>query len=54
MRLVDGVNYTATEGRVEYCVAGQWGTVCNYNWGDADAGVVCRQLGLNSLRRLII
>ena len=48
VRLVDRDNYNATSGRVEYCVGGLWGTVCNYRWGDADAAVVCRQLGLNA------
>ena len=48
MRLVDGDNYNATEGRVEYCVGGLWGTVCNYMWGLNDTAVVCRQLGLNA------
>ena len=45
MRLVDGDNYSATAGRVEYCVGGRWGTVCKYLWSDADAMVVCQQLG---------
>ena len=49
MRLVDGDNYNATAGRVEYCVAGLWGTVCNWLWSTADATVVCRQLKLNAL-----
>ena len=48
MRLVDGDNFAATAGRVEYCVGGLWGTVCNYNWSPADVLVVCRQLGLNT------
>ena len=51
VRLVDG---DATEGRVEYCVGGLWGTVCNYNWGVADVIVVCRQLGLNTIGKAIV
>ena len=46
MRLADTV--TPTEGRVEVCVNGQWGTVCDDNWGASDARVVCNQLELPS------
>ena len=53
VRLVDGDNYYATEGRVEYCVGGLWGTVCNHTWDKADAAVVCRQLRLNASGKYI-
>ena len=33
------------EGRVEVCQSRQWKTVCNREWGDEEAQVVCRQLG---------
>ena len=42
IRLVDGS--TPNAGRVEICLDGLWGSVCNDEWDYRDAAVVCRQL----------
>lgn len=46
IRLVNEVNNF--QGRVEVCVNGRWGTVCDNEWNEDDAAVVCRQLGYST------
>lgn len=46
IRLAEGP--IPTQGRVEVCHGGVWGTVCKDGggeWLDTDADVVCRELG---------
>ena len=46
MRLAGG--QLESEGRVEVCFEGRWGTVSNDGWSTFDAEVVCRQLGYST------
>ena len=45
MRLANDRTEHVYEGRVEIYHNGQWGTVCDDNWGLTNAVVVCKSLG---------
>ena len=51
VRLVEG--RTISNGRVEICLNGLWGSVCDDGWDTRDAQVVCRQLGYDGREHLL-
>ena len=52
IRIVDAMGRNATEGLLEVCTGGGWGTVCGTSFGSSNAQVVCQQLGLETTGKL--
>ncbi len=46
------VNDTQRQGWVEMCVDGKYRRVCDENWSNEEASVVCGELGLSRYGRL--
>ena len=43
-----GSSESTRKGRVEICLQGVWGTVCDDGWSESHAKVVCQQLRLTT------
>lgn len=43
VRLINGTS--SNDGQIEVCVNGIWGGVCDDNWSQVEANLVCNQLG---------
>ena len=41
------INNQLSVGRVEICLGGRYGTICDDTWNYEDASVVCNQLGFS-------
>ena len=54
IRLVGPSGPNTVEGRVEYCSNGLWGTISSSGFDTRDGEVVCRQLGHQNPRELIV
>jgi hypothetical protein len=48
IRVVDGDIPAVDEaGRMEVCLGGSWGSICNDGWTDTSADYICKNLNMN-------
>lgn len=47
LRLVDGIDTSTNEGRLEICFSSAWGTICGDQFNQTEAAVACSQLGFS-------
>ena len=52
LRLTGGSN--EYEGRVEICMNGVWGSICDYGWDSTDASIVCKQLQYQGIVTILV
>lgn len=52
VKLTGGPN--EREGKVEVCINGVWGSVCDNGWDLHEAHVVCKQLGFGGISKCLI
>lgn len=52
LRLVNSNHTLSSAGRLEIYLQGEWGTVCDDNFGFDEADVACRQLGFTAASRV--
>lgn len=48
MRIVNELQGIGSEGSVEICFNNSYGGICDTFWDDANALVVCKQLGFSA------
>lgn len=54
IRLVNGPPGVNSSGRVEVCRNEVWGTVCDNGWSQADANLVCTELGYSRYSKCLM
>lgn len=46
------IKQQVSTGRVEVCIGGTYGTICDDGWGNEEASVICKQMGFSSYGKI--